>query len=202
MRWVLAFVAMLAIVVTARSAVGSQWQVQHADSRLGFVATWEDTAFEGVFHNFKADISFDPAEPTVASFNVTVDVTSADTNNRDRDQAMGEPDWFNFSAYPQATFISHSVRATGGSRFEIDGILNIKGIERNFQLPFTWKQEGGRVRMQSEATLTRTDYAIGEGEWAAGDVIGLEVRVVVDLVLRPVKPSARLTPPIASALPR
>jgi hypothetical protein len=30
----------------------------------------------------------------------------------------------------------------------------------------------------------RTDFNVGEGEWKAGDVIGLDVRVVVELRLR------------------
>ena len=48
-------------------------------NRLGFVATWEDTEFEGVFPGIKADISFEPAQATAGSFSVTVDVTSADS---------------------------------------------------------------------------------------------------------------------------
>ena len=81
MRLASALLAILAVVCPAQTAVGAQWLVQHADSRLGFVATWDGTEFEGVFRRFKAEVFFEPAPTTTGSLNVTVDVTSADTNS-------------------------------------------------------------------------------------------------------------------------
>jgi polyisoprenoid-binding protein YceI len=199
MRLAFALLAVLAVVSPAQTAADAQWLVQQADSRLGFVATWEDAEFEGVFPRFTADIFFEPARATAGRFNVTVDVTSADTNSRDRDEAMGEPEWFHFSAYPEATFVSRTVRAVGGSQFEVEGILSIKGVELDLQLPFIWEQDEDRALMQGETTVTRTDFAIGEGEWASGDVIGLDVRIVVDLVLRRAAPAALSNPATVQA---
>ena len=185
--------ATLTVMSAAHGVMGAEWQVHHPDSRLGFVATWEGTEFEGVFHNFEADIVFEPGGGVPNRFNVTVDVTSVDTNSRDRDEAMREPDWFHFSAFPTATFVSRTVREIGEAEYEVQGVLGIKGTEREFGLPFTWKEDNGRALLRGEATVNRTDFSIGEGDWASGDVIGLEVRVVVALVLRRVKPTAEST---------
>ena len=193
MRFACSLFTALTVMCAAQVVTGAEWQVHHPDSRLGFVATWEGTEFEGVFHNFQADIVFEPGGGTPSRFNVTVDVTSADTSSRDRDEAMREPDWFHFSAFPTATFVSRTVREMGEAEFEVEGVLGIKGTERDFSLPFTWKEDNGRALLRGEATVNRTDFSIGEGDWASGDVIGLDVRIVVALVLRRVKPTAEST---------
>jgi polyisoprenoid-binding protein YceI len=159
------------------------WAIDRSASRLAFVATWEGSGFEGIFRRFEADIRFDPHRLAASGFDVTVDVTSADTNSADRDAALADPEWFFSERYPRATFVTSAIRSMGNGRYEADATLTIKGVSRSVVLPFTWRESGGRAEMDGEAVLHRTDFNIGEGEWAEGDVIGLDVRVRVDLAL-------------------
>ena len=45
-----------------------------------------------------------------AYFTITIDVYSIDTNNRDRDEDLKSPDFFNADLYPQIEFRSSSFR--------------------------------------------------------------------------------------------
>lgn len=180
-------VAVILWLASGASRAGN-WSVVPDQSRLGFVATWEGTEFDGVFRRFDADLAFDPRQPEQGRFMVTVEVTSADANSSDLNEGMAAPEWFFFARYPQATFVTSAIRGLGGGRYEAEGTLTIKGVSRPLRLPFTWVETGGQARMQAEAKLRRTDFNVGEGEWANADAIGLDVRVSVQLVLAPTAP--------------
>jgi polyisoprenoid-binding protein YceI len=179
--WLLLALALLLGAVNPAAA--EQWAIDRSASRLAFVATWEGTEFEGIFRRFEADIRFDPHRLAASGFDVTVDVTSADTNSADRDAALADPEWFFFERYPQATFVTSAIRSVGNGRYEADATLTVKGVSRTMVLPFTWRASGDGAKMDGEVVLRRTDFNIGEGEWAEGDIIGLDVRVIVDLTV-------------------
>jgi len=161
------------------------WSVR-AGSTLGFTATWEGSGFDGVFHRFTAAIVFSPEDLAGSRFEVEVDVTSADTQSSDRDEALAEPDWFDYAKFPRATFRTTDFRALEAGRFEARGTLNIKGHSRAITIPIRWQQEGTIARLRGETVLKRTDFGVGEGDWATGDTIGLDVQVHFDLALDPV----------------
>jgi len=160
------------------------WTIESGHSRLGFAATWEGTPFEGVFQRFRGAIDFDRADLAGSRFDVQVDLASADTRSADRDEALAGSEWFFTRRYPEATYVASAFRELGGGRFEAQGALTLKGVTRPVVLPFTWTEAGDVATLKGETRLMRTDFNVGEGEWKAGDVIGLEVRVVVELRLR------------------
>lgn len=174
----------LALALLALPAGAAQWTVDPARSRLGFTATWEGVEFHGVFRRFEARIAFDPADPGAGRFDVAVDVTSVDTESADRDEGMGAPEWLDFARFPRATYVTRAIRGVGGDRYEAEGALTIKGVTRPLTLPFTWTGRDGGAAMQGAVTLRRTDFGVGEGEWASDDPIGIDVHVRVDLTLR------------------
>jgi len=159
-----------------------EWSV-HDGSKLGFTASWEGNEFDGVFHHFDAAITFDPADLAGSCFDVKVDVTSADTQSSDRDEGLADPDWFDYKQYPQATFVTSSFKAVDNGHYEAAGMLTIKGVSKEITLPFAWEEHDNMAHLQGETVVVRTDFHIGEGEWAADDTVGFKVRVRVDLTL-------------------
>jgi polyisoprenoid-binding protein YceI len=172
------------LVVSSASLAAPLWIIESPASRLGFVATWEGTPFDGVFQRFGGTILFDPADLPSSRFEVTVDLASADTASADRDEALAGSEWFFVARNPRATFLTTAFRDLGGGRFEAEGTLSLKGVSRPVSLPFAWSSQGEMATLKGESRLVRTDFNVGEGEWSAGDVIGLDVRVLVDLRLR------------------
>jgi polyisoprenoid-binding protein YceI len=175
--------ALVVLSTLAAAAEPTRWSIAHEDSRLGFVATWADDPFSGSFERFRADMRFDPERLGESRFAVSVEVASADTRNRDRDREMGRPEWFHFARFPEARFRTSGFRRLGPERYAADGVLTIKDVSRPVTLPFTWRQSDGTARMQGSVVLNRTAFGVGEGEFATGEEVGLEVRVEVDLLL-------------------
>lgn len=177
--------ACLAILMLAIAGpvAAAEWRIDHDNSRLGFTATQSGAEFDGEFQRFEAVMRFDPQALDAALFDVTVDVTSFDTNSRDRDQTAAGKDWFWFKRFPEAKFVTTAFRQTGAQSYEADGDLTIKGIGQSIVLPFTWTIDGDTARMDGAVTLVRTRYSVGEGEWADGDTVGKQVDVLVELKL-------------------
>ncbi len=153
------------------------WAVDKDASKLSFTAAQTGSSFEGEFETFSADIVFDPADLANASIAVTVDTSSAKTGDRQRDTALPGSDWFKAKEFPSATFVSDEVVATGDGAYEARGKLTIRDVTRDLVLPFALAIEDGKARAEGSVTLVRTDYGVGQSEFATGQWVGLEVGV-------------------------
>lgn len=173
----------LLLVLWAGVAQASEWSIDHANSRLGFEATQSGARFSGEFQRFEATMRFDPAALDEALFDVTVDVTSFDSNSQDRDSTVAGKDWFWFKRFPEARFVTERFEALGDERYQAAGMLTIKGVGRSIELPFRWIIDGNTATMRGDVTLTRTAFNVGEGEWSDGSTVGLQVDVQVRLNL-------------------
>jgi polyisoprenoid-binding protein YceI len=152
-------------------------------SNLSFAATWEDSTFTGRFVHFDADIIFDPNVLPDGRFDVRVDVTSAVTGSRDRDEGMADPDWFDFQRYSEAKYLAKGFESLGDDRYLASGVLKLKGVSRPVPVNFSWEVTPTGALLQGSALVNRLDFGIGEGDWATGDIIGLVVNVTFSLEL-------------------
>lgn len=164
-------------------AQAASWSVDLPASELAFYASWEGIEFKGVFHRYRVDLRFDPRDLAGSGFRVRVELASIDSRSADRDEGMVEPEWLDVPHHPEARFATREIRALGPGRYEASGTLTLKGVRRPLTLPFTWKERDDHAEMAARVTLRRTDFKIGEGEWASGEMIGLDVRVEAHLRL-------------------
>jgi len=153
------------------------------ESELGFAATWEGTVFRGDFNRFDALINFDPADLVGSSFDVAIDVTSARTGSRDRDEGMAEPDWFDFAAYPVARYRATDFQTLSDGEFLANGQLELKGVVHPVPVTFSWEEFSDNVKLAGGASIRRLDFGIGQGDWATDEIIGLLVEVEFSLEL-------------------
>ena len=178
--------AMLAVatLLMAAPASAATWIVDRDASHLTFSGTQTGARFEGRFGSWDATIEFDPASPEKGKIVAVIDVASARTGDAQRDTAIPQAEWFDAGAFPQARFETASIRAKGGNSYEAVGTLTLRGISRDVVLPFTLDIQDGVAKAQGKLDLIRTDFGIGQGPWASGQWVGLDVGVSVDLVAR------------------
>ena len=164
------------------SAQAADWVVDQARSRLGFVGSQAGSPFEGRFSRWTAKISLDPANPASGKAVVEIDMASAATGDKQKDESLPQGDWFDAKAFPQARFEATSFRAKSGAAFEAVGSLSIRGLKKDVVLPFTLDITGPTAHAKGRLDLIRTDYGIGQGAWKAADMVALEVAVTIDLI--------------------
>jgi polyisoprenoid-binding protein YceI len=147
-------------------------------SEIAFTVTQMGVGVSGNFKRFSAKVDLDPSKPEKGSAAIEVDITSISTGEPDADtEALAKP-WLDAAGFPKATFKSTALRALGGDRYEVKGLLSLKGKPRELTVPFTLKNlPDGTTVASGEFALRRTDFGIGGGEWNEGDLVANEVPV-------------------------
>jgi len=174
------FLAALLIVTPAQAA---EWRLVAPESRIGFVATYEDVAFDAWFRSFEAAIRFAPDALDQAVFDIRIDVSSVDSASPDRDAGMKQPEWLAAESHPEARFHAERFERRADGRFTALGRLDLKGTTRAIEVPFTWERSGGKAVITAETGVRRGQFGIGTGEWADDDTIGFEVTIRARLAL-------------------
>jgi polyisoprenoid-binding protein YceI len=149
---------------------------------LTFEATQAGAVFTGRFDRFRADIDFDPADPSTCRFDVRIETASADTLESQRDEVLKGPDFFWVEQHPVATYAGRGCRADGKG-YALDGELTLRGVTRIVPLRFTYAPERGGGALEGSARLERLAFGVGQGEWQSTEWVGNEVTVRFDLLL-------------------
>ena len=152
-------------------------QVQPDKSTVNFVYKQMGVAVDGKFKKFSSQLSFDPAKPTAAKATFEVELASVDTGAPEGDDEVAGRPWFNTKAFPTARFVSSSVKALGGNRYEVAGQLSIKGKTQEVVVPATFTPQGNSAVFDGAFTIRRADFSIGEGAWAKFDIVANDVQI-------------------------
>lgn len=177
------FASALLLLLAAGLAQAADWRAA-PESRLGFRATYMEEAFDGRFERFTPAIRFDPADLAGSRFDVRIDLSSARTDNEERDAMLAGPDFFDAGAAPEARYVAESFRALGGDRYVAEGRLSLRGVTLAVPLAFTWTP-GERPVLEGTATVRRLAFKVGTGDWADTALLPDEVQVRTRLVLAP-----------------
>jgi polyisoprenoid-binding protein YceI len=171
-------IALAFALATAFSAHAVEYtQVQPDKSSINFVYKQMNVAVDGKFKRFSSQLSFDPAKPTAAKTSFDVELASVDTGAQEGDDEVAGKPWFNTKAFPTAKFVSNSVKALGGNKYEVAGQLNIKGKTQDVVVPATFTAQGNNGIFDGSFTIRRADFSIGEGSWAKFDIVANDVLI-------------------------
>ncbi|MGE5027739.1 MAG: YceI family protein [Betaproteobacteria bacterium] len=175
----------LLALLAAGSAHAAEFSTVQLDkSSVSFVSKQMNVPVEGAFKKFSAQIAIDPARPEAGRAHIEIDLASIDTGNDDANDEVKGKNWFNVREFPKAGFVSSSVRALGGGRFEAGGRMTLKGKTAELRAPFTIKQEKGILVLDGTFPLKRLDYGIGSGSWSDTSVVADEVQVRFHFILK------------------
>ena len=158
-------------------------QVQIGESSVTFGYKQMNVPLDGKFKKFSSAIQFDPAKVAGAKARLEIEVGSIDTGSAEGDDAVAGKLWFNAKAFPTASFVSTSLKALGGNRYEAAGKLTIKGKTLDVVAPVNFSSTGTRGLFDGGFTIKRLDYAIGEGEWADLGTVANEIQIKFHIVV-------------------
>jgi len=163
--------------------------IDRSHSEAGFQVRHLFTNVRGRFGAFEGTIAMDSAKPEASSVRFTIDASTIDTDNPDRDKHLRSPDFFDVANHPTITFTSEKIRATGKDRYAVTGTLTMRGVAKTMTLPVSflgvgkdpWGNE--RAGFTTSVTLNRKDFGINWNKALdnGGVLLGDEVAVTVDL---------------------
>jgi polyisoprenoid-binding protein YceI len=162
-------------------AWAAHWNVEQ-QSKLGFNVIWSAEPLTGAFKRWKADIDFDPADLAHSRVVATIETGSVVTDYPDGDDGLKGALGFASDRFPTAKFEAADFKRLPDGSYIANGRLTIRGISRPLALPFRLAIQGNKAHMTGKTTLLRTDYGVGQGEWAAPQPVAHQVTVTVDLI--------------------
>lgn len=148
----------------------------------------------GRFNRFDATLT---VGETLADTRVeaTIEMSSVDTNQPDRDAHLLGTDFFSAEQHPLMTFRSSAVRDVGDDDYEVDGELTLNGITRPVTLeveflgsevfPGDGKTHAG---FSATTTITRDDFGVDFNMPLGMDKFALGKKITVELDLQFVAP--------------
>ena len=134
-------------------------------------------SLDGSFARYAAQLDFDPARPEAAHVVLDVQMASVDAGAEEATSEVAGKDWFDTAHHPTAHFESTSVKRLPSGQYELRGNLAIKGRTRAIVVPVTYQAQGARGLLSGEFTFNRTDFGVGEGEWADTSTVANPIRV-------------------------
>lgn len=181
-----AFLLLATVFITAGSFAQSQWKVDPDHSSLNFnISHSAISIVNGKFLEYTGNLTTNGEALHDADFDFTVKVKSINTSVKDRDDHLRSADFFEVEKYPDMTFKSSKILATGKpDHYLLHGDLTIKGVTKSviFEVLYggTAKgDQGEKLGMKAKTTINRFDYNIDYDPTAAG--IGKDVTIVVHL---------------------
>ena len=111
----------------------TKWVLDPTHSELTFkVKHMMITNVKGEFKNFSVEV--DGEDIFKSNVNVTIDASSINTNNGDRDNHLKSADFFDVENHKELSFKSTSFTQKEDDDYELKGILTIKGISKEVKL--------------------------------------------------------------------
>lgn len=179
-----------ASVALAAGAPPAHYTLDPAHSQLRFSFVQAGATNTGHFGKYTTDVLFSDANLEASRIDVSVDIASIDTGDKERDDTLKSADLFDLKKFPQARFVTSRIVASGGAgRFEAQGKLTIRNVTRDIRIPITFqtKPEQGKSvgYMTGRVTVKRLDYGVGQGDWKSTEWVGDDVTVTFSLRLLP-----------------
>jgi polyisoprenoid-binding protein YceI len=186
---------MTAPTVTTLPLAAGHWTVDHNHSGILFTVRHLGLSnVRGRFGQFEATLDVGDALDQV-SVSATVDLSSVDTNNADRDAHLRGTDFFDTDQHPEMTFRSTAI-VGAGEDYELRGDLTIAGTTKEIVLDVEFHgtetypiDQSTHAGFTATGQIRRSDFGIDFGI-VAGEKLMLSDKVKIELDLQFVSPHA------------
>ncbi|MFJ7181507.1 YceI family protein [Streptomyces massasporeus] len=166
------------------------WTVDPVHSSVAAVAQHLGiSSVHGRFTEFSGSIEIAPDDVTKSRVEAVIRAASVDTGNGMRDGHLKSPDFLDVERFPEITFRSTGLTATGSDRWTVHGELGMHGVVRPADLDLAYLGTGpdpwGGTRAAFRATteLHREDFAMNYNQVLQAGIaaIGTTLKVELDI---------------------
>jgi polyisoprenoid-binding protein YceI len=174
-----------------KSAI-TTWKIDPSHSNAQFsVRHLMISNVKGEFTQVSGQIFFDPQKPETLSAEATIDVSTINTREPDRDKHLRSADFFDVATFPTIAFRSKRP-SKGPGGLELTGDLTIHGVTREVTLDVEgptqpMKDPWGFARVGASATtkINRKDFGLtwNQALETGGVLVGDEIKITVDVEL-------------------
>ncbi|MFW7267992.1 YceI family protein [Gluconacetobacter sp. Hr-1-5] len=159
------------------------YAVEPGHTQVGFsVLHFGFTNYAGVFSNVSGTLELNVKNPAASSLSVTIPIASVQTTSDVLNGELKGAEWFDAGKFPDATFVSTSVKLTGGSDAVVTGNLTLHGATKPETLkvhfigagvnPIDKKYTTG---FEATGTIKRSDFGVSKYVPYVSDEVALRI---------------------------
>lgn len=174
------------------------YAIDNAHSKIGFeIPHLVIATVEGRFTTFSGSITIDP-KLEKSKANIDIEVATIDTDNKDRDDHLKSPDFFDAGKNPKISFVSKKVIGSA-DKLKLVGDLTLKGKTKEVTLDLKYLGDvkdmfnNHKVVFSGSGKINRQDFGL---TWSkaveAGPVVGDEVTLSIRIEAN--KPAEKAEP--------
>ena len=165
-----------------------RWALDPVHSQIQFIARHMMVSkVRGFFREFSGTLLIAEV-PEESQVEVTIKAASIDTGDATRDEHLRAPDFLDVERSPDITYRSTGVRPGAGDKWDVAGLLTIKGVTREVSLsvefcgvnPDPW----GKIRagFLANTEINREDFDItwNQALETGGFVVGKGIKIEID----------------------
>jgi len=173
------------------SAGTTTYQIDPRHSSAGFGVTHlMISTVRGEFHGVTGTVVVDDSDISKSSVNVTIDATTVDTREPDRDKHLKSEAFFDVAKYPTITFQSTKVERNNDGSLKVTGDLTIRGVTKSTVLTASLpkppiKDPWGlqRTAVSAATKINRQEFGVAWNQKldSGGVVVGDDVNITLDV---------------------
>ncbi len=187
----------VASVTTISTAKPVAYQIDPTHTATVF--TWNHFGFSTPSANFsdiQGTINVDNAKPANSSVNVTIPLSSLNTNVKALDDHLKTADFFNAEKYPNITFKSTKVQAISKTKYKITGDLTVKNVTKPVVLDAVLNKQAVHPMTKAEtigfnATTSFDRSAFGVGAYVPNVGDKITVNITTEAAVSTAKAAAK-----------
>lgn len=174
------------------------WQIDSRHSYAHFsVRHLMVSNVRGSFSKVSGTLLIDEKDITKSTVEATIDASTINTQEPDRDKHLRSADFFDVEKHPTITFKSKKVEKAGKERLRVIGDLTIRGVTKQVVLDVEGptaaiKDPRGNLKRGATATtkVNRQDFGVAWNRKleAGGVVVGDQISITIELELAKVEP--------------
>jgi polyisoprenoid-binding protein YceI len=145
----------------AAATQGQKYLITPQNSKIEFTASKVTGSHNGSFGDFSGQIDH-LNTPDQGRVTITIKADSITTDTPDLTKHLKTADFFDVAKFPEATFVSTSIKAGGenGASHTVTGNLTMHGVTKAVTFPATISVTPDVASVDSTFTINRKDFGI------------------------------------------
>lgn len=135
----------------------------------------------GDLSGLTGDINFIPANLPASNFDVSVSVSTIDTDNEKRDKHLRSDEYFDAEKYPVITIKSTKINRTNKSSsgwYQFKGTLTMHGVTKPIAFLFRATKKGADYLFAGGFIINRLDYGVGKSSAVLSNSVKISLSVL------------------------
>lgn len=165
-------------LVISGISFGQTYTATDEGSKVYFVIKNFGINTGGTFNGVAGNITFDPANLSAASFTVSVDAKTVDTDIEARDNHLRRSEYFDVEKYPKISFRSTKITTTNKEGYLfMFGVITIKNVSKEISFPFSQTSKEGGILFKGDFKLDRKDFGVGGNSFSLSDEVSVQLSI-------------------------